>query len=66
MYGAVDVAITQLMVEILVIVILAVALLKLPRLPQSDRPAGPGVRWLALAGLRRGGNRGDRHPVGGA
>ncbi len=41
-YGAIDVAMTQLLVETLVVVIVAVALLKLPRL--TPRP-GLEVRW---------------------
>jgi multicomponent Na+:H+ antiporter subunit A len=36
LYGAIDVAITQLMVETLVVVIIAVALLKLPRLGRAE------------------------------
>lgn len=36
LYGAIDVAITQLMVETLVVVIIAVALLKLPRLARFE------------------------------
>jgi multicomponent Na+:H+ antiporter subunit A len=34
LYGAIDVAMTQLMVEILIVVFLAVALLRLPRTPE--------------------------------
>jgi multicomponent Na+:H+ antiporter subunit A len=37
-YGAIDVAITQLMVETLVVVIIAVAILKLPRIVTLDTP----------------------------
>jgi multicomponent Na+:H+ antiporter subunit A len=47
-YGAIDVAMTQLLVETLVVVIVAVALLKLPRLTPNP---GLEVRWghLGLA-----------------
>jgi multicomponent Na+:H+ antiporter subunit A len=47
LYSAIDVAITQLMVETLVVVILAVALLKLPRLTLSA--AARRARGLNLA-----------------
>ena len=39
MFGAIDVAITQLMVETLVVVIIAVALLKLPRIIHQSGPS---------------------------
>jgi multicomponent Na+:H+ antiporter subunit A len=47
-YGAIDVAMTQLLVETLIVVIVAVALLKLPRLTPNP---GLEVRWghLGLA-----------------
>lgn len=49
LFGAIDVAITQLMVETLVVVIIAVALLKLPRIvPRSDE-AGRLGRRLSVA-----------------
>jgi multicomponent Na+:H+ antiporter subunit A len=41
-YGAIDVAMTQLLVETLIVVIVAVALLKLPRLTPSP---GLEIRW---------------------
>ena len=44
-YGAIDVAMTQLLVETLIVVIVAVALLKLPRLNPNPRLE---VRWLHL------------------
>ena len=45
LYGAIDVAITQLLVETLFVVIVAVALLKLPRLRSTESGRGEGVRW---------------------
>ncbi|MEQ8968384.1 MAG: proton-conducting transporter membrane subunit [Azospirillaceae bacterium] len=48
LYGAVDVAMTQLLVETLFIVIVAVALLKLPRVPAGEGPWWRRVRWGAL------------------
>ncbi len=49
LYGAIDVAMTQLLVETLFVVIVAVALLKLPRLAPTT---GARIRWrhLGLAG----------------
>jgi multicomponent Na+:H+ antiporter subunit A len=44
-YGAIDVAMTQLLVETLIVVIVAVALLKLPRLNPNP---GLEVRWVHL------------------
>jgi multicomponent Na+:H+ antiporter subunit A len=44
-YGAIDVAMTQLLVETLVVVIVAVALLKLPRLTPNP---GLRIRWAHL------------------
>ena len=44
-YGAIDVAMTQLLVETLIVVIVAVALLKLPRLTPAR---GLEVRWRHL------------------
>jgi multicomponent Na+:H+ antiporter subunit A len=44
-YGAIDVAMTQLLVETLIVVIVAVALLRLPRLMPTN---GFQVRWLHL------------------
>jgi len=49
LYGAVDVAMTQLLVETLFIVIVAVALLKLPRVPAGAGHWLAQVRWGALA-----------------
>ncbi|MEO1092779.1 MAG: hydrogen gas-evolving membrane-bound hydrogenase subunit E [Pseudomonadota bacterium] len=53
LYGAVDVAITQLLVETLVVVLIAVALLRLPRLRLPRGSAAPGVAWgrLGLSAL---------------
>jgi multicomponent Na+:H+ antiporter subunit A len=53
LYGAIDVAITQLMVETLFVVIIAVAILKLPRITVSDTPeARRARRWnAAIAAL---------------
>ena len=48
LYGAVDVAMTQLLVETLVVVIVAVALSRLPRLTPSR--SGPGAILIAIAG----------------
>ncbi len=52
LYSAIDVAITQLMVETLVVVILTVALLKLPRLALPATPAARRARrWnIGIAG----------------
>jgi multicomponent Na+:H+ antiporter subunit A len=52
LFGAIDVAITQLMVETLVVVIVAVALLKLPRIVIQHNPAARRFRALnaAIAG----------------
>jgi multicomponent Na+:H+ antiporter subunit A len=52
LFGAIDVAITQLMVETLVVVIVAVALLKLPRIVIKHNPAARRFRALnaAIAG----------------
>jgi multicomponent Na+:H+ antiporter subunit A len=48
-YSAPDVAITQLLVELLVVVLLAVALLKMPHLDPTGRRYTPGLmrcwRW---------------------
>ena len=50
MFGAPDVAITQLLVETLIVVLLAVAMLRLPGLRET--PAGSGRGWAAaLAGV---------------
>jgi multicomponent Na+:H+ antiporter subunit A len=53
LYGAIDVAITQLMVETLFVVIIAVAILKLPRITPSAAPeALRARRWnAAIAAL---------------
>lgn len=48
LYGAVDVAMTQLLVETLLAVVIAVALLRLP-LPVAARPSGPGRALIAAA-----------------
>lgn len=45
LYGAIDVAMTQLLVETLFVVIVAVALLKLPRLRSTASGRDAGVRW---------------------
>lgn len=47
-YGAPDVAITQLMVEVLVVVLVAVVMLQLPRLEHYDYPFRPGHAAIAL------------------
>ena len=47
-YGAPDVAITQLLVETLVVVLVAVALLKLPRLPAPRFRPGAAVISVAV------------------
>jgi multicomponent Na+:H+ antiporter subunit A len=50
LFGAIDVAVTQLMVETLVVVIIAVALLKLPRIvPSSVTPARVRLANLAVS-----------------
>ncbi|MEM6971249.1 MAG: hydrogen gas-evolving membrane-bound hydrogenase subunit E [Pseudomonadota bacterium] len=51
LYGAIDVAMTQLMIEILVVVFLAIALLRLPRTPdrQGFRVGDAGI--AAMLGL---------------
>jgi multicomponent Na+:H+ antiporter subunit A len=49
-YSAIDVAITQLMVETLVVVIIAVALLKLPRLTLSAEARRARLTNLAISG----------------
>jgi hypothetical protein len=49
-YGAPDVAITQLLVETLVVVLFAVAMLRLPRLDRAGARASPaGDALLAVA-----------------
>ncbi|MEM1428587.1 MAG: putative monovalent cation/H+ antiporter subunit A [Pseudomonadota bacterium] len=48
-YGAPDVAITQLLVEVLVVVLVALALLRLPRLTQDPEPRRKLDAVLALA-----------------
>ncbi len=54
-FGAIDVAITQLMVETLVVVIFAVALLKLPRVQIARTPAARRVAlWNAGAAAALG------------
>ena len=50
LFGAIDVAITQLMVETLVVVIIAVALLKLPRIVVQPMPMGVRIGNLFVAG----------------
>jgi len=48
-FGAPDVAITQLMVEVLVVVLVAVVMLRLPRLEGADGRFRPGHAALAVA-----------------
>jgi len=48
-FGAPDVAITQLMVEVLVVVLVAVVMLRLPRLESADGRFRPGHAALAVA-----------------
>ncbi len=52
-YGAIDVAMTQLLVETLVIIIAAVALLKLPRLTDATAafPASPRIGHAVLSAV---------------
>ncbi|TVQ56083.1 MAG: DUF4040 domain-containing protein [Rhodobacteraceae bacterium] len=55
LYGAIDVAITQLMVETLVVVIIAVALLKLPRIALARTAAAQRARlWNGAIGAAVG------------
>ena len=55
MFGAIDVAITQLMVETLVVVIIAVALLKLPRIvAQTGREGRTGRRLTVVIATAMG------------
>ncbi|AHM03011.1 Na(+) H(+) antiporter subunit A [Roseibacterium elongatum DSM 19469] len=49
MFSAPDVAITQLLVETLVVVLVAVAMLKLPNLNLGDEPRRPGHAVLSIA-----------------
>ena len=48
-FGAPDVAITQLMVEVLIVVLVAVVMLRLPRFTQSPDRFRPGHAAIALA-----------------
>ncbi|MDJ1006566.1 MAG: proton-conducting transporter membrane subunit [Paracoccaceae bacterium] len=48
-FGAPDVAITQLMVEVLVVVLVAIVMLRLPRLDAAPNPFRPGHAGLAVA-----------------
>ncbi|MDO5529430.1 MAG: proton-conducting transporter membrane subunit, partial [Paracoccus sp. (in: a-proteobacteria)] len=48
-YGAPDVAITQLMIEVLVVVLLAVAMLRLPRLSEENHRPRPRDLGIAVA-----------------
>jgi multicomponent Na+:H+ antiporter subunit A len=51
LYGAVDVAMTQLLVEILFVVMIAIILLRLPRVPQTgERGFRQGLHWLVAGG----------------
>jgi len=47
-YSAPDVAITQLMVEVLVVVLMSVVMLQLPRLEHYDYPFRPGHALIAV------------------
>ena len=51
LYGAIDVAMTQLFVEILVVVFLAIAMVRLP--PSGAVPFRPGNALVAVAPRRR-------------
>ncbi len=53
LYGAIDVAMTQLLVETLFVVIVVVALLKLPRLKTDKQHWDKGSRWghVAISGI---------------
>lgn len=48
LYGAVDVAMTQLLVETLVVVLAAMALRRLPQLLDPASGASGGIRWVDL------------------
>jgi multicomponent Na+:H+ antiporter subunit A len=51
LYGAIDVALTQLMVEILIVVFIAIALLRLPRSPKNVRPRRGDALLAGALGL---------------